>query len=67
MTTVLKVEKMHCQSCAKRVTNAIMGVAPLSKINIDVDARRVTIDGADNLSEITKALEDAGYPAQNAA
>ncbi|MBN8628873.1 MAG: heavy-metal-associated domain-containing protein [Planctomycetes bacterium] len=66
MATVLKVEKMHCQSCAKRVTNAIMGVAPHSKIDIDIDGRRVTIDGISNLAEVTKALEDAGYPAQNA-
>jgi copper chaperone CopZ len=66
MATVLKVEKMHCQSCAKRVTNAIMGVAPHSKIDIDIEGRRVTIEGAGNLAEVTKALEDAGYPAQNA-
>lgn len=66
MATVLKIETMHCQSCVKRVTNAIVGVAPLSKIAIDLDARRVTIDGADNLLEITKALEDAGYPAHAA-
>ncbi len=66
MATVLKVEKMHCQSCAKRVTNAIMGVAPHSKIDIDIESRRVTIDGVGNLVEVTKALEDAGYPAQNA-
>jgi copper chaperone len=66
MATVLKVEKMHCQSCAKRVTNAIMGVAPHSKIDIDIESRRVTIDGVGNLAEVTKALEDAGYPAQNA-
>jgi copper chaperone len=67
MAKVLKIENMHCQSCAKRVTNAIVGVAPLSTIAIDIDARRVTIDGADNLLEITKALEEAGYPAQDAA
>jgi len=66
MATVLKVEKMHCQSCAKRVTNAIMGVAPHSKIDIDIEGRRVTIDGVGNLAEVTKALDDAGYPAQNA-
>lgn len=67
MVTVLKVEKMHCQSCAKRVTSAIMSVAPNSKIDIDIDARRVAIDGADNLEAISKALEDAGYPSLNAA
>jgi copper chaperone CopZ len=66
MATVLKVEKMHCQSCAKRVTNAIKGVAPHSKIDIDIEGRRVTIDGVGNLAKVTKALEDAGYPAQNA-
>ncbi|MBN9498940.1 MAG: heavy-metal-associated domain-containing protein [Alphaproteobacteria bacterium] len=66
MATVLKVEKMHCRRCAKRVTSAIMGVAPQSKIDIDIEGRRVTIDGVGNLSDVTKALADAGYPAQNA-
>ncbi len=64
MATVLKVEKMHCQSCVKRVTNAIMGVAPRSKIDIDIESRRVTIDGEGDISDVTKALEDAGYPSR---
>jgi copper chaperone len=66
MSTVLKVEKMHCQSCAKRVTSAIMSVAPGSKIAIDIESRRVTIDGAGDPARVAKALEDAGYPSQAA-
>ena len=67
MTMLLKVENMHCQSCVRRVTNAIIGVAPHSKIDIDVDARRVAIDGIDDFSEIAKALAEAGYPARSFA
>jgi len=64
MATILTVEAMHCQSCVRRVTNAIRSVAPDSKIEIDVPARRVVLDSAENLAQIEKALADAGYPAQ---
>ncbi len=64
MTTILKIEKMHCRGCVKRVTEAIVSVAPHSKVKIDIEHRRLSIDNVDHLDEITNALDTAGYPAQ---
>ena len=67
MSATLKIEKMHCGSCAKRVTNAILGVEPSADITIDIEGRKVTVAPAAKAEEMLSALEAAGYPAVIAA
>ena len=67
MSATLKIEKMHCGSCAKRVTNAILGVEPSADITIDIEGRTVTVAPAATAEEMLSALEAAGYPAVIAA
>jgi copper chaperone CopZ len=62
MTTELTIDAMHCAACARRVTNAIREVAPDAKIDVDVPARRVRVDGAADLAGVRRALAEAGYP-----
>ncbi len=62
MTAELTIDAMHCAACARRVTGAIRTLAPDAKIDIDVAARRVRIDGAADLDAVRRALAEAGYP-----
>ena len=67
MSATLRIEKMHCGSCAKRVTNAILGVEPSADIKIDIEGRTVIVAPAAKAEEMLSALEAAGYPAVVAA
>ena len=67
MSATLKIEKMHCGSCAKRVTNAILSVEPSADIKIDIEGRTVIVAPAAKTEEMLSALEAVGYPAVMAA
>jgi copper chaperone len=67
MTSVFTVEKIHCDACARRVTNAVLKVAPTAKVAVDVKSGRVTVDAADVPAGIAEAITAAGYPAKRAA
>lgn len=66
MTTTFKVEKVHCQSCVKRITSAIQSVKPGTKVSVDIARGLVTVDSEDRAA-VLKAIADAGYPARIAA
>ncbi len=61
--TTLKVENIHCESCAKRVATIIGKVAPDAIVDVDVPGGIVTIAGAGDLAAVLSALDKAGYPA----
>lgn len=67
MTLTFAVDDMHCQSCAKRVSDAVRTVAPAAEVKVDVPAGRVTVDGAGDPAPILRAIADAGYEARVAA
>ena len=46
MAKVYKVSGMHCAGCARSVENAIKEAAPGASVSIDVDAGRVSVEGA---------------------
>jgi copper chaperone CopZ len=64
MATTLKVEKIHCDSCAKRVANAVRSVAPDAKVEVNVKDGKVSVEGAADTSAIINAITKAGYPAR---
>jgi copper chaperone len=61
--TTLKVENIHCESCAKRVTTVIGKVAPDAAVTVDVPTGAVTVAGAADMPAVVAALDKAGYPA----
>jgi copper chaperone CopZ len=60
----LKVEDMTCGHCMSRVTKAVKSVDPLARIQIDLQQKRVRIESAFGLTELTDAMAEAGYPAK---
>lgn len=61
--TAFKVEKMSCDHCAKRVTQAVQKVEPSAKVTVDVKGARVEVDGAVDAAKVAAAITAAGYPA----
>ena len=63
MTTVFNVEKMMCGGCEANVKKVLADVASVDSVEVDLDAKTVTIKGAIDSVEIAKVISDAGYPA----
>lgn len=61
------VNGMSCQGCANSVTNAIKSVAANAEVQVDLDAKTVTVSGLDDESAIAKAVADAGFEFVGAA
>jgi len=61
MSVTYKVLGMTCQGCANSVINAIKAVASDSEISVDLDAKQITINGCDDETLVSQAVEDAGF------
>ena len=61
MTKTYRVLGMTCDGCAKAVTNAIKTAAPEAAVEVDLDGKRVTVEGADDDGAIQRAVESAGF------
>ncbi len=60
-----KVDKMGCGGCAKSVTRAVLGVAPNAQVEVDLEAKLVTVSGTSGPADrIAQAIIAAGFPAE---
>lgn len=39
----IKVDGMHCSGCAKRVTDALLSIDGIKKVNVKLDAKEVEL------------------------
>lgn len=60
MSETYSVIGMSCGGCAKSVTNAILDAAPGAEVDVDLDAKAITVSGADQAA-VKQAVEDAGF------
>lgn len=62
MKKVLLVEGMSCGHCEKAVKNALGELEGVSKVEVNLETKRVEVEG-DNLVDaaLKKSIEDAGY------
>lgn len=61
---ILKVEGMSCSHCVNTVTKAVGGLEGVSNVEVDLDAKTVTVEYDDDkvsLDNIKEAIEDEGY------
>ena len=63
----LTVKDMTCNHCVGVVTKAVKSVDPNATVDIDLPTKRVRVDSASSVGALTKALDEAGYPASAAA
>ena len=66
MSASYLVDGMTCGGCANSVTNAIKAKAPNAKVEIDLESKKVTVDGAESTA-IKEAVEGAGFDFLGAA
>ena len=60
MSDTYTVFGMTCGGCAKSVTNAIADAAPGASVEVDLDAKAVTVEGAAE-DAVKQAVENAGF------
>lgn len=65
----LKVRDLHCEHCVKSVKDAISGVRGTKNVKVDLKKSMASFEmvAPATLSEITKAIEDAGYEVEQQA
>ena len=57
----LNVPDMTCSHCVRAVTSAVKEVEPTAEVQIDLEARRVRVQGAANAQQVESAIREAGY------
>ena len=60
-TLNLKVEGMTCGHCAKTITGAVLAAYPDAKVDIDLSAKRVSIENACDRAAVASVIEAEGY------
>ena len=65
MKKLLKVSDMSCQHCVKRVESVLNGIDGISDVSVSLEQSQASFTASDNvnLSAVTAALTEAGYPA----
>lgn len=56
------VPAMSCGHCVQAVTRALQAVDPTAQVLVDLESKRVRVDSARDAAELTRALDEAGYP-----
>ena len=52
---------MTCDGGATAVTNAITTAAPEAAVEVDLDGKQATVEGADDDGAIQQAVESVGF------
>lgn len=61
MALKLKVPDITCDGCAETITETIHTMEPDAKVNVDVQAKTVTVEAAASEETIKQAIVAAGY------
>lgn len=62
----LNVKDMTCGHCVAVVTRAVKAVDPQANVEVDLESKRVRIEGSKSADELIRSLDAAGYPAVGA-
>jgi len=59
-STTYSVPEISCGHCKSTIEAAVQGLGDVHRVEVDIDAKTVTVDGGDAAAIVT-AIEDAGY------
>ena len=67
MKTIVHIEGMCCDHCAKRVENALSAVSGVVSADVKLKKKLAVIRSREELScdELTRVVTDAGYTVQS--
>ncbi len=60
MTDTYIVSGMTCEGCSRSVTKAIESAIPGAKVEVDLEAGRVSVEGGE-AAQVAQAVDDAGF------
>ena len=66
METLFNVEKMMCGGCEANVKKVLADVSGVDSVEVDLEAKTVTVTGDIDAAVIATTITDAGYPATQA-
>lgn len=58
---IFTVADMTCGHCARTITGAILAEYPTAKVDIDLGAKRVSIENAGGPAAVAAVIEAEGY------
>ena len=62
MTTLTySVPAIHCGHCKAAIESEVGGVAGVDRVEVDVEAKRVTVEGDPSEEAVVAAMSEAGY------
>lgn len=61
MALVLKVPNLGGSDCVKTITEAITTIEPDAQVQVDVDAKTVSVESGASEETIKQAVTSAGY------
>lgn len=61
--TMLSVPDMTCGHCRASVTDALSRLSGAAKVEVDLTAKTVRVEGAADTAEMIRALDAIGFPA----
>lgn len=56
------IQSMSCNHCVGRVTEAVKSVDPAAKVEVDLQNKKVRVQGSADRQAVSAALTEAGYP-----
>ena len=59
----LNVKDMTCGHCVGAVTQAVKSVDPRATVHVDLESKRLSVEGGRSADELIAALGAAGYQA----
>lgn len=59
-TVTYKVPDISCEHCVNAITESVTAVAGVDTVEVDLDAKSVTVVGGAN-AEVITAIDDAGF------
>jgi copper chaperone len=59
-TTTYSVPEISCGHCKSTIEAAVSALADVAVVNVDIDAKTVTVEGGDDQTVIA-AIEDVGF------
>lgn len=61
MRIVLRVPDISCAHCTGVITHAVGAVPGVSRVDVQLDQKRVVVDGDFSDTMVVAAITDAGY------
>lgn len=63
MKTQFNVEKMMCGGCSANIEKVLVDVAGVDSVEVNLENKTVTIEGAIDSGVIAMMITESGYPA----